>query len=139
LMDQAKQMVNDFPEDKDEMAGAIKIISGYVVIDPDRAFALIPGVIDEANQVIDAYAVLAKYNKQDNVFRDGEMIMSGGGSGTSVFKYGGEIKSLAQIDFARTMTLINQFRRDDIRLSARLFVAQGILKDRIGLDGGPNF
>jgi hypothetical protein len=139
LMEQAKQMVSDFPEDNDEMAGAMRIVSGYVAIDPERAFQLVPGLIDEANQVIDAYAVLAKYNKQDAVFRDGEMLMSGGGSGSQVFRYGSEIKSLAQIDFARTMTLINQFHRDDIRLFARLFVAQGILKDKIGLDGAVNY
>lgn len=139
LMEQAKQMVSDFPEDKDEMAGAMKIISGYVAIDPDRAFQLIPGLIDEANQVIDAYAVLAKYNKQDGVFRDGEMLMSSGGSGAQVFRYGSDIKSLAQVDFARTMMLINQFHRDDIRLFVRLFVAQGILKDKIGLDGGVTY
>jgi len=135
LMDQAKGMVNDFPGDKDEVDGSMTLIAGYIVIDSDRAFNLLPGLIDEANQVIDAFSVVAKYNKQDNTFRDGEMIMSSGGSGTKVFRYGAQIKMLAQIDFPRTMTLINQFRRDDVRLFAKLFVAQGILKDKIGLDG----
>lgn len=138
LLEDAHRMVNNYPGDRDEFDGLIKVVSGYAVIEPDRAFNMLGPVIEQVNEISQASAVLAKYNKQTNFVRDGEMIMTnglGGGSGVRYSRFGREIKALAQADFERTRSLIDQFRRDDIRLFARLFVAQSILRERVGLEG----
>jgi hypothetical protein len=134
MMSEAHEMVKDYPEDKDETDGLVKVIAGFAVIEPERAFTMLAPVIEQANEVIGAQAVLARYNKQTRDFRDGEMIISTGfgALGAKVFRYGKELKLLAQHDFIRTRALIDQFRRDDVRLFARLFIAQSILKERIG-------
>ena len=141
LMDEAKLMVKDFPEDKDETAGLIKVAAGYAIIDPPRAFTMLLPVIEQANELIGASATLAKYNKQNQLFRDGEIIMASsfGTVGANLFGYGKQLKMLAQADLAQTRNLIGQFRRDDVRIFAKLFVAQGILKEKIGLEGGGGF
>jgi len=141
LMSEAREMVNEFPEDKDELDGLLKVIAGYVVIEPARAFTMLAPVIEQANEVVGAQAVLARYNKQTQNFRDGEMVIANsyGGLNARVFRYGRELKMLAQNDFTRTRGLIDQFRRDDVRLFVRLFLAQSILKEKIGLDGGVIF
>jgi 3-methyladenine DNA glycosylase AlkD len=138
LMSEAREMVKDFPEDKDETDGLLKVIAGFAVIEPERAFTMLAPVIEQANEVVNAQAVLARYNKQTQDFRDGEMVMSNNFSSLNakVFRYGKELKLLAQNDFTRTRGLIDQFRRDDVRLFVRLFVAQSMLKDKIGLEGG---
>jgi hypothetical protein len=135
LMSEAREMVNEFPEDKDETGVLLKVIAGYAVIEPSRAFTMLAPVIEQANEVVNAQAVLARYNKQAQFFRDGEMVifMGFGGLNAGVFRYGKELKLLARNDFTRTRALIDQFRRDDVRLFARLFLAQSILKERIGL------
>jgi hypothetical protein len=137
IMSEAREMVKDYPEDKDETDGLLKVIAGYAVIEPERALTMLAPVIEQANEVINAQAVLARYNKSTQMFRDGEMIVSNsvGSLGSKVFRYGKELKLLAQNDFARTRSLIDQFRRDDVRVFARLFIAQSILKERIGLEG----
>ncbi|MCA1625926.1 MAG: hypothetical protein LC768_18950, partial [Acidobacteria bacterium] len=137
LMDDAKQMVKDFPEDKDETEGLIKVIAGYAAIDPTRAFTMLSPVVEQANELINASAILAKYNKQNQIFRNGEILMANGfGSArSSLFRYGKELKMLAQADLGRTRGLIDQFRREDVRLFVKLFIAQAILKEKIGLDG----
>ena len=138
LLEDANRMVNNYPGNRDEFDGLVKVISGYAVIEPDRAFNMLSPVIEQVNEISQASAVLAKYNKQTNFVRDGEMIMTnglGGGSGVRYSRFGREIKALAQADFERTRSLIDQFRRDDIRLFARLFVAQSILRERVGLEG----
>lgn len=141
LMEEARQMVKDFPEDKDETAGLLKVIAGFAVIDPARAFLMLSPVIEQANELINASAALAKYNKQNQIFRDGEIIMASsfGAVGSNLFGYGKQLKMLAQADLAQTRNLISQFRRDDVRIFAKLFVAQGILKERIGLEGGTGY
>jgi hypothetical protein len=138
LMGEAREMVKDFPEDKDETDGLLKVIAGFAVIEPERAFTMLAPVIEQANEVVNAQAVLARYNRQTQDFRDGEMVMSNnfGSLNAKVFRYGKELKLLAQNDFTRTRGLIDQFRRDDVRLFVRLFVAQSMLKDKIGLEGG---
>jgi hypothetical protein len=137
IMSEAREMVKDYPEDKDETDGLLKVIAGYAVIEPERALTMLAPVIEQANEVINAQAVLARYNKSTQIFRDGEMIVSNsaGSLNSKVFRYGKEIKLLAQMDFVRTRSLIDQFRRDDVRVFARLFIAQSILKERIGLEG----
>lgn len=141
LMDEAKQMVKDFPEDKDETEGLIKVIAGFVVIDPPRAFTMLSPVIEQSNELVNAGAILAKYNKQNQTFRDGEILMANnlGAAGAKFLRYGKELKMLAQADFPRTRALIDQFRREDARLFIKLFIAQSILKEKIGLEGGVYF
>lgn len=138
LMSEAHEMVKDYPEDKDETDGLLKVIAGYAVIDTGRAFTLLAPVIEQANEVVNAQAVLARYNKQTQNFRDGEMVIANsfGALNARIFRYGKELKLLAQNDFTRTRGLIDQFRRDDIRLFVKLFIAQSVLKERIGLEGG---
>jgi hypothetical protein len=51
------------------------------------------------------------------------------------FRYGKELKMLAQADLGRTRALVDQFRRQDVRLFINMFIAQAVLKEKIGLDG----
>lgn len=130
LMNEALQMVKQFPEDKDEMDGVLKVIQGFAVIEPERAFVMLAPVIEKADEIINAQALLAKYNKQTQIFRENEMMMiyNTNAFASSVSRYVRELKLLAQADFARTRGLIDQFRRDDVRIFAKLLVAQSILK-----------
>jgi hypothetical protein len=136
-MGEAREMIKDYPEDKDELDNLLKVIAGFAVIEPERAFTMLAPVIEQANEVVNAQAVLARFNKQTQNFRDGELIISNsfGSLNAKVFRYSRELRMLAQNDFTRTRGLIDQFRRDDVRVFVKLFIAQSILKERIGLEG----
>lgn len=141
IMSEAREMVKDFPEDKDEMDGLVKVIAGFAVIDPERAFTMLSPVVEQVNEVINAQAVLARFNKQTQSFRDGELVIANsfGTLNSKLFRYGRELKMLAESDFTRTRGVIDQMRRDDVRVFVKLFVAQSILKEKIGLAGGISF
>jgi hypothetical protein len=137
IMSEAREMVKDFPEDKDETDNLAKVIAGFAVIDPERAFTMLSPIIEQVNEVVNAQAVLARFNKQTQNFRDGELVIANsfGTLNAKVLRYGRELKMLAESDFTRTRGLIDQMRRDDVRVFVKLFVAQSILKERIGLGG----
>ncbi|HEX8734245.1 MAG TPA: hypothetical protein VF721_02910, partial [Pyrinomonadaceae bacterium] len=137
IMGEVREMIKDYPEDKDELDNLLKVVAGFAVIEPERAFTMLAPVIEQANEVINAQAVLARFNKQTQNFRDGELVISNsfGALNSKVFRYGKELKMLAQNDFTRTRGMIDQFRRDDVRAFVKLFIAQSILKERIGLEG----
>jgi len=141
IMEDARRLVNEFAENKDEVAGVLRLAAGYAVIEPDRAFPLLSPLIEQANDVINATAILAKYNKRETMFKQGEMLLpqtfSYGGGNFS--RYARELKILAQTDYGRTKNLIEQFRRDDVRVLLKMLLAQSILSDKIGFEGTSNF
>jgi hypothetical protein len=141
IMDDARRLVNEFAENKDEVAGVLRLAAGYAVIEPERAFPLLSPLIEQANDVINATAILAKYNKRETMFKQGEMLLpqtftSGGGNFS---RYAKELKLLAQTDYGRTKGLIEQFRRDDVRVLLKMLLAQSILSDKIGFEGNSGF
>ncbi|HXG85429.1 MAG TPA: hypothetical protein VNI84_15515 [Pyrinomonadaceae bacterium] len=135
IMEDVRRLVNEFAENKDEVAGVLKLAAGYAVIEPDRAFPLLSPLIEQANDVIGANALLAKYNKREQSFKQGKMLMSSSGFGGAAYaRYGKELKTLAQTDYGKTKGLINQFRRDDVRVLLKMLLAQSILSDKIGFE-----
>jgi hypothetical protein len=58
-------------------------------------------------------------------------------------QYGKELGALARADFTRTKQVADRFQRTEVRLMARLMIAQSILSDRLGAveedDAGPGF
>ncbi|MBK8148532.1 MAG: hypothetical protein IPK58_10070 [Acidobacteria bacterium] len=134
LMDEARRAVRDYPEDKDDADALIALAAGYAVIDPERAFAILGPIIGQSNDVINANALIAKYYKQDQLFREGEMLMTANlrANGSRFYRYGREIGLLARADRDRTKHLIDQFSRADVRVFVKAFIAQGILNERVG-------
>ncbi|MGI8642282.1 MAG: hypothetical protein ACR2MG_20315 [Pyrinomonadaceae bacterium] len=116
----------------------LKVAAGFAVIEPDKAFPYLTPMIDMTNDLMTANALLAKYNKRDTTFKQGELIFTQNINGAFT-RYGKELGALAKADFGRTQGLVGQFRRDDVRILAKLLIAQSVLKDKIGLEGNPAF
>lgn len=134
LMEDARRLVNETPESREEVADILKVASGFANIEPERAFPYLNPLIDMTNDLMTAGSLLAKYNKRDTTFKQGELIFTqilGG----SFLSYGKELGALAKADFARTQGLIGQFRRNDVRVLAKILIAQSILKEKISVEG----
>ncbi|HQZ98124.1 MAG TPA: hypothetical protein PLP21_17515 [Pyrinomonadaceae bacterium] len=127
LMTEAKALTNQFPEDEDELADYMELVRGYAAVEPDVAFRMIEPMMDQFNEMVQASAVLSRYNKRDRTFKKGEMVMriNGGGSTMLAFRYIPQIQLLAQADLDRMNTLTDRFQRTDARTLMRLYVLQG--------------
>jgi hypothetical protein len=139
LMTEAKALTNPFPEDEDEQADLMEVIRGYAAIEPETAFRLIEPIIDQFNEIVQASAVLSKYNKRDRAFKKGEMIMkvNGNPGGLVPFRYVPHIQTLGRTDVERTSTLVNRFQRSDARTLMRLYVLQGYIRNVQLVSPGP--
>lgn len=136
LMGEARKLVGDVPESREEANDILKVAAGYAEIDPDKAFPFLEPLIDMSNDTLTAYALLSKYNKNENLFRQGEMIFTQHlGFGGSYLQYGKELKLLAKIDFDKVENLIDRFRRDDAKILIRMMLAQSILKEKLTIEG----
>lgn len=130
LMDETRQMIDTTPQSEDEIGQLAQVVAGYAVIDPPRAFALLEPFVDQANELITAAAMLAKYQKGQTMYRDGEMVMASGlGQMRASMRFVKELGLLAAADFDRTRNLADRFTRGDARLLIRLIVAQSVLNN----------
>jgi hypothetical protein len=131
LMKDAKALINEFPEDEDEINDLMEVVKGYAVIEPVQAFRLFDPIVDQINDFVQATAILSKYNKRNRSFKKGELVMQVAGGGWEnllVYRYIGQMQLLGKADLNRMNLLTNKFQRVDARTIVKLYVAQGFLK-----------
>lgn len=137
LMNKARALVNDVPESREEVADILKVAAGYAVVEPSRAFLYLAPLIEMNNDLMTAYSLLAKYSKQETFFKKGELFYTQalGSGGSSYLSYGKELGLLAAADFGRAKGLIEQFRREEVRVLAKILTAQSVFKEKFGFEG----
>lgn len=151
LMTDAKGKINPSPEDEDELADLMEVVRGYAIVEPDTAFRLIEPIIDQFNDVVNASAVLSKYNRRNTSFKKGELVLKangnaggargggpggfggpgGGGPGAGgdvlFYRYISQMQMLGKADLDQMTRLADRFSRTDARTIVKLFVIQGFL------------
>jgi hypothetical protein len=130
IMTDAKGLVKEFPDDEDDLADMMEVIRGYTVVDPDVAFRMFEPLVDEFNNMIQAAAVLSKYNKRDKTFSRGEFVMrvnANFGSSVLLFRYVPQLQALGKADLEHMSQLADRFQRTDARTIVKLFVLQGVM------------
>ncbi len=138
LLDDASEMINQIPESREEVNDIIKVAVGLAIINPDKAFPYLTNLIYMSNDLLTAYALIAKYNKRSGDFRDGEIIFTQF-VGVTFAGTGEALGKLAAYDFGKTANLTEQFQRSDIKTLAKFLLVQSIINGDVGLEGNrPN-
>jgi hypothetical protein len=134
LIEEASDMVNQVPESREEVADILKVASGLAMIDPENAFPYLNNLTFMVNDLMTAHALIAKYNKRSSDFKKGEIIFTQNVSNSYV-GYGEALGKLAASNFGKTVNLIDQFQRPDVKTLSKLLLAQSIIKGKISLEG----
>jgi hypothetical protein len=131
LLDEARGLVNPQPENEKEVTALLEVARGYASVEPATTFEMIDPLIDRANEVLAAAALLEKFGAGRGVFRKGEMILSPGlGNVDAMYsRYARALSELARVDFDRTKAEAERFQREEVRIAARLLIARSILSD----------
>ncbi len=132
LLAETKNLINTHPENQQEINTLLIVARAYADVEPARAFELIEPLVDEANDMISAAALLDKFSTGQKFFRKDEMVLQPGFITANVMftQYAKELGALARADFNRTKAVADRFQRNEVRLMARLLIAQSILSDR---------
>ena len=141
LMTEARSLIDYSPQDEDAIGDFLRIASGYAYIEPDTSFSMLDAFADQTNELVNAAAVVAKFDKNNPNFKNGELIFTRGlpRIGTSVLRYGREAQLLANADIDRLKSIAEKFQRPDARILLKLYIAQAFFTGRIGLQGGRGF
>ena len=140
LLEQARRLINSPPANQKQIDAVLQVAGAYALVEPARTFELIDPLIDQANEMITAAALLDKFGAGQGVFKRGEMLLQSGFSQANgpYAPYVKKLTSLARADFERTKAAADRFQRNEIRLMGRLLIAQCVLSDRLGSDKNAN-
>lgn len=122
ILQRVRSYLPEKPETNNELSQLLQLINTMANIEPAEAFRNFEPVVDQINQLTEAWAVVNGF--QGGNIRQGEYFMSGGFNfgihiDTSIFR------TFAQKDFARTMTLVESFNRREMRMLLLIGLLEG--------------
>ena len=134
LLEEARGLVERQPESERGVEALLEVARGYALVEPARTFEMIDPLVEHANDLLAAAALLEKFGQGGGLFRKGEMIVAPGlgEMGGAYVRYVKALAELSRVDFDRTRATADHFNRDEVRLMARLVVARSVLSDRLG-------
>jgi len=126
LLEEARQMTNHRAASYEQFDQQLKVARAFATVDPARSFEVLDPGISQLNELLAAAAMLNGF--EITMFRDGELLLQGGGGLTAmVQRFGQELGSLADKDLDRAETLAGRFQYAEARITARLAIVQGLL------------
>ena len=130
LLDDARAMVKVDLANEKESNALLAVMLGYSLVDPPKAFAMIEPIIDRTNEDVSKLLLLDKIVKSGAI-KNGEIIMNQPRIPIdyAMFHYSPGVVALGKADFDRTKALTDRFQRNELRIVARLLLAQAILRD----------
>jgi hypothetical protein len=127
-LDQAGQIIESLKTGRFKLEGQVGLAIIYSSLQSDRGFYIVESLMPRLNELIAAGAALDGF--ETHYLTDGEWSMTGQGA------IGGLTTMLAQnagyfsrLDFDRSLNIVNQLERPEVRLMAQLMMAQGVLSD----------
>jgi len=130
LLDEARALVKVDLTNEKESNSLLAVMLGYSLVDPPKAFAMIEPIIDRTNEDVSKLVLLDKIAKSGAI-KNGEIIINQPQIPIdfAMLQYSPGVAALGRADFDRTKALADRFQRNELRIVARLLLAQAILKN----------
>jgi hypothetical protein len=129
LLDDARLLVKvDFVNQAQSNA-LLAVMLGYTQVDPPKAFAMIEPVVDRTNDEISKLLLVDKIVKSGFV-KNGEIVLNQPQIPLdySMLRYSAGVVALGKADFDRTKALADRFQRNELKVVARMLLAQALLR-----------
>lgn len=137
FLDEAQGLVGGRAETHTQFNALMQVAQAFAALDPARSFGIIEAAVDRLNELLTAAAVIDGFGQES--FRDGELRPNGGYMWNEMVRQCGlALAQLAATDFDRASAVAGKFERSEVRATARLMVAQGVLStgaNEYGLHG----
>jgi len=130
LLSEAQSLIKTGFESDSQTNALLAVVGAYALVEPAKAFAIIERTVDRANDEMAKLLLLDKFIST-GIIKKGEISMQGSAMlpiDFAVFKYGKSVAALANADFERTRAAADRFERIELRLMARLLLAQALLR-----------
>jgi hypothetical protein len=130
MLEEARDLVGTQASNGAELNALLGVARAYAALEPARSFDIVEPVVDHLNRLL-AAAVIVDGFEFTGYFRDGELMQRQSPLISLVLQFADDTAILARADFERARAVADKFQSTDVRLKARLAVAQGILLDNL--------
>jgi hypothetical protein len=130
LLDEAQALIKSDLRSPTQTNAPLALVAAYALVDPSKAFAILERTIDNANDEISKALLLDKILKS-GIVKKGEIMLQQSGvipMDFAMFRYGKGVTALATADFSRTKAVADRLQRNELRIMARLLLAQALLR-----------
>jgi hypothetical protein len=130
LLNEAQTLIKTGFENDTQTYALLALVGAYALVEPAKAFGIIERTVDRANDEMAKLVLLDKFIST-GIIKKGELSMQHSAMipiDFAVFKYGKSVAALANADFDRTRAAADRFERIELRLMARLLLAQALLR-----------
>lgn len=125
---EAFDMIGGRASNYQRLQAQLQVAQAYAPLDPDRSFDIMAPIVEQLNDLMAAAAVLDGF--ENNYLQDDEWISSGGSSLSNMaVTCEQQVAALARTDFDRAKSLADRWQRSEVRLRARLLIAQAVLSN----------
>jgi len=126
FMDDARNLVSKRAVDFADFENQIKVADAYSALDPKKSFEILDAGIAQLNELLQAATVLNGF--EVDIFKDGELSLRANDDLVGMLvRFGGELATLAKLDFDGARGTADKFQMPEPRMNARLMIVQGIL------------
>lgn len=137
LLEEARNLSTGRARYSRQLVAQLLIARGYASVDVTQSFAILEPSIDQLNELVAAAILLGEFFGEEEVVRDDELLVQPVSQVVEMFQqlFGKDLSLLATSNFTRTRDAAEKFQRFEVRLMARLLVAQSVLSQK---DDEPN-
>ena len=130
LLDEAETFIKPDLSSETQTNAVLALMGAYALVEPAKAFVIVERTVDRANDDLAKLLLLDKV-VSSGMIKKGEIRMQNSAMISidfAVFKYGKSVAAMANADFDRTRAAADRFERNELRLLARLLLAQALLR-----------
>ena len=132
LLDEAQTLIKTNLSSQTQTNALLALVGAYAIVEPAKAFVLVEQTVDHANDDMAKLLLIDKFVRS-GLIKKGEIRIQNSvliPLDFALFKYGKSVAALANADFDRTRAAADRFERNELRLMARLLLAQALLQDK---------
>jgi len=147
LLEEARSLLDRQPDNEREVNALLDVARVYALVEPSKTFELLDPLVEQANEMMSAAALLEKFGAGGGMFRKGEMLLGPGMGelGGTYARYVKALGELARVDFDRTRQTADHLDRQKIVSISVIQLPQGgsrpvspkpIIYAGVGIGGG---
>lgn len=139
LLEEARVLVSKRARNFVQLSAQVQVACAYARIDPARGLGIIGPMVDRLNELADAAVVVDGFLTEEQLARDDELELSlvSGYVDALPDETVEDFALLAQAKFDEMKQIADGFRRQELRVMARLLLARSVLTRRPGIDSRP--
>ncbi|HVF42301.1 MAG TPA: hypothetical protein VM936_04790, partial [Pyrinomonadaceae bacterium] len=125
-LEEARAVADAQPPGQQQFRARLQIAAAYAQFEPSESFEIVESEVARLNELLDAAAALEGFGQE--AFKDGELRPQYGYVWSEMVSLcTAALTALAPADFDRAGAAAKSFRRPDVRATAELQLAQGVL------------